>query len=56
MNLQKLHDRKQHDTESFTEYYVSILEFCRQHSPDMADVQIVDWLKADMKLNLYEQL
>lgn len=56
MNLQKLRDRKQGDTEAFTDYYNSILELCRQHNPDMAAPQIIDWLKSGMKLTLYERL
>lgn len=56
MNLQMLRNRKQKDSESFTEYYASILELCRQHDSDMADPQLIDWLKAGMKLTLYERL
>jgi hypothetical protein len=56
MNLQMLKDRKQLENESFTEYYTSIVDFCQKHDPDMTDLQIIDWLKAGMKITLYEKL
>lgn len=56
MNLKMLCDRKQGDTEAFTDYYASVVELCCKHNPDMAENQIIDWLKAGMKLNLYERL
>lgn len=56
MNLQLLKDRKQGETESFTEYYESIIDLCRKHDTDMTDLQTIDWLKAGMKITLYEKL
>ncbi|CAF2848303.1 unnamed protein product [Rotaria sp. Silwood2] len=56
MNLQLLKDRKQGDNESFTEYYASIIDLYRKHDTDMTDLQIIDWLKAGMKITLYERL
>jgi len=56
MNLKLLRDRKQGPAESFIEYYTSMVDLCRKHDPQMANVQIIDWLKAGMKLNLYERL
>ncbi|CAF1237434.1 unnamed protein product [Rotaria sordida] len=56
MNLKMLRDRKQGDTESFTEYYASVVDLCHKNDPNMADLQIIDWLKADIKLKLYERV
>jgi hypothetical protein len=56
MNLKMLQDRKQGDSESFTPYYTSVVNLCHQYDPDMPDLQIIDWIKAGMKLNLYERL
>ncbi|CAF1540749.1 unnamed protein product [Adineta ricciae] len=56
MNLKLLRDRKQGSTESFTDYYASILDLCRKHNADMTDLQILDWIKAGMSLNLYERI
>jgi hypothetical protein len=56
MNLKLLRDRKQGVTESFTDYYTSILGLCRKHDADMTDLQILDWLKAGMSIQLYERL
>ena len=56
MNLKLLRDRKQSNDESFIDYYTSIVNLCRKHAAEMPDVQIIDWLKAGMKLTLYEKL
>ncbi|CAF4931371.1 unnamed protein product, partial [Rotaria sp. Silwood1] len=56
LNLQLLKDRKQGDNEPFTEYYGSIIDLCRKHDSDMTDLQIIDWLKAGMKITLYDKL
>jgi hypothetical protein len=56
MNLKMLRNRKQADTEPFTEYYTSIIDLCRKHDPAMSDSQIIDWLKAGMQITLYEKL
>lgn len=56
MNLKMLRDRKQGSTESFTDYYTSILDLCRKHDAEMTDLQLIDWLKAGMSLKLYERI
>jgi Zinc knuckle len=56
MNLQLLKSRVQGPTEPFNLYYNAVVDLCRQHNPDMADVQVVDWLKAGMRLELFEKL
>ncbi|CAF2802529.1 unnamed protein product [Rotaria sp. Silwood2] len=56
MNLKLLRDRKQGDAERFIDYYTSIIDLCRKHAVDMTDIQIIDWLKAGMKIQLYEKL
>ena len=56
MNLKMLRDRKQGDTEAFTGYYTSVVALCHKHDSAMADLQIIDWLKAGMNLKLYERL
>ena len=56
MNLQLLKNRAQGSTESFTDYYTSVLTLCRQHTPEMPDLQIVDWLKVGMTFALFEKL
>jgi len=56
MNLKKLKDRKQGDTESFIDYYTSVIDLCRKHDADMDDLHIIDWLKAGMQIHLYEKL
>ena len=56
MNLQLLKNRVQGPTESFNIYYNAVVELCRQHNPDMTDVQVVDWLKAGMRIDLFEKL
>ena len=56
MNIKLLRDRKQGNDESFIDYYTSIVDPCRKHAAEMPDVQIIDWLKAGMKLALYEKL
>lgn len=56
MNLKMLRERKQGNNESFTEYYTSVIHLCRKHDPQMVDLQIIDWLKAGMQINLYEKL
>jgi len=56
MNLTMLRERKQGDTECFTEYYTSVSDLCRKYDPDMTDLQIIDWLKAGMQITLYEKL
>lgn len=56
MNLKLLRDRKQNDTEAFTEYYTAIIDLCHKHNQQMGDLQIIDWLKAGMNLKLYERL
>lgn len=55
MNLKMLRERKQGDNESFTDYYISVVDLCHKHDPDMTDLQIIDWLKAGMHLKLYEK-
>ena len=56
MNLQLLKNRVQGPTEPFHLYYNAVVDLCRQHNREMADVQIVDWLKAGMRLELFEKL
>ena len=56
MNLQLLKNRVQGPSEPFHLYYNAVVDLCRQHNPEMADVQIVDWLKAGMRLELFEKL
>ncbi|CAF0940209.1 unnamed protein product [Rotaria sordida] len=56
MNLKMLRDRKQADTEPFINYYTSVVALCQKHVSDMPDDQIIDWLKAGMKVTLYEKL
>jgi hypothetical protein len=56
MNLQQLKNRVQGPTEPFNVYYNAVVALCRQHNPEMADVQVVDWLKAGMRLELFEKL
>ncbi|CAF1497821.1 unnamed protein product [Adineta ricciae] len=56
MNLKLLRDRKQGITESFTDYYTAIFALCYKHDDEMTDLQILDWLKAGMNLQLYERL
>ena len=56
MNLQLLKNRIQGSAEAFITYYNAVLALCRQHDRAMADVQIVDWLKAGMRLALFEKL
>ena len=56
MSLQLLKYCLQDTTESFTEYYILILDLCRKYDSYMPDLQIADWLKARMKLDLYEKL
>ncbi|CAF1499936.1 unnamed protein product, partial [Rotaria sordida] len=46
LNLRMLQDRKQGVTEPFTECYASVIDLCYKHDPNMADFQIIDWLKA----------
>jgi hypothetical protein len=56
MNLQLLKNRTQGPTEPFHLYYHAVADLCRQHNPDMDDIQVVDWLKAGMRLELFEKL
>ena len=56
MNLQLLKSRTQGATEAFTDYYTAVLALCRQHTPEMPDLQIVHWLKAGMTVTLFEKL
>lgn len=56
MNLKMLRDRKQHDYESFIDYYSAVLDLCQKHVSNMPDHQVIDWLKAGMKITLYEKL
>ena len=39
----------------FTEYYTSIVDLCQKYDPHISDLQIIDWLKAGMKISLYEK-
>ena len=56
MNLKLLRGGKQGNDKSFIDYYTSIVDLCCKHAAEMPDVQIIDWLKAGMKLTLYEKL
>lgn len=56
MNLQRLKNRVQGPTEPFNLYYNAVVELCRQHNPEMTDLQVVDWLKAGMRIDLFEKL
>ena len=56
MNLQLLKSCIQGNTESFTEYHASIIDLCHKYDTDMTNLQILDWLKAGMKMPLYEKL
>ena len=56
INLRLLKYCLQDITESFTEYYTLILNLCRKYNPYIPHPQIADWLKAGMKLKLYETL
>ena len=56
MSLQLLRKRIQGDTESFSEYYTSIIDLCHKYDTHMTDLQIVDRLKAGIKIALYEKL
>jgi hypothetical protein len=56
LQLQQLKDRKQGPRELFHEYYVSILQLCRQYDPLMSEAHIIDWLKSGMSLNLLEKI
>lgn len=55
MNLKMLRDLTHADHEPFIDFYTSILTLCQTHVCNMPDHQIIDWLKAGMKIALYEK-
>ncbi len=52
INLKLLKHRQQSDTESFIDYYRSVIDFSRRHDADMDDVHFIDWLKVGMQIRL----